>query len=320
MVRYIIKRILWMIAILLIILTIVYFVTSLVQMNNFIRPKIPFPENFKIVANDYSEYFKKIIFEWDWGVSELSDSPEKGIPVWDLLKQRAPVTLRINIATLIGFTIIGCVLGFIQAIKKGTLTDNAIGIFTLIFGSIPAIFLIFPLILILGYQWDLLPTQYPDDSDPMKLQLIGLIIPFLALAGYPLATIARITRGEIVDSLDSEYILLARTKGLSRKQAVYRHSLRNSLVSIMPHIPSLFLATMMASILMESVYGIPGVATWYLDSMYRPMMDTGYYSIVVPNAVIITMFYVTLGLVMTLIVDLLYGLVDPRIKIYSHKK
>jgi len=71
---------------------------------------------------------------------------------------------------------------------------------------------------------------------------------------------------------------------------------------------------------MESVYGIPGVATWYLDSMYRPMMDTGYYSIVVPNAVIITMFYVTLGLVMTLIVDLLYGLVDPRIKIYSHKK
>jgi len=54
--------------------------------------------------------------------------------------------------------------------------------------------------------------------------------------------------------------------------------------------------------------------------MYRPMMDTGYYSIVVPNAVIITMFYVTLGLVMTLIVDLLYGLVDPRIKIYSHKK
>ncbi|MFW5794584.1 MAG: ABC transporter permease [Bacillota bacterium] len=313
MLKYIIMRILWMIAILLIILTIIYFTTSLVMMDIWIRPKIHFPDNFRIVYFRYIDYFKKVIFEWDWGKSE------EGVSVWLIFKDKAPITLKINFFTLIGFTIIGSVLGFIQAITKDSFIDHFIGIFTMTFSSIPAIFLIFPLILLLGYRWELLPTQYPHHTDPIGEQYLGLIIPFLALAGYAIATLARIVRGEILDSLSSNYILLARTKGLTRKQAIVKHCLRNSIVSILPHLPSLFLGTLLSSILMEEVYGIRGLAAWYLDSMHRTIFDTGYYYIIIPNAVIISMFYVLIAVVFTLIVDLLYGLVDPRIKIYSKK-
>jgi oligopeptide transport system permease protein len=211
--------------------------------------------------------------------------------------------------------VVGSLLGFISAIKQHTFVDHIIGMFTMVFGSIPPFILMFPLVVILGYRLEWLPYRGATDTDPISQQLLALVIPIIALSGPAIAQLSRMLRGELVEATNSDYMILAKAKGLSTKQAFFKHALRNSLVPILPEIPSLFIVVLMNSFFIERVYRLNGMANWFLNSMYSSFLDSGYFYVYAPTAILISLFYTAITLVTLMIADILFVIVDPRISL-----
>ncbi len=316
MVRYILARLFWMAVTVVLIVTILYISTSMVMLHNFgPRPRLSFLENFMVVWSNFIVFIRNIVTDWHWGYSP------RGEEIWDTLMRRAPLTIRVNLIVALIYTTFGLLLGFIAAIKKDTWIDNVISTFIMIFSSIPSFILVFPLVIILGFQLRWVPSQYPDAFfEPTLIRsLKGLVIPVLALSGPAIATLARLVRGELVESLNSDYLLLARVKGLTRKHAVFKHSVRNSLIPILNAMPALFTSVLMTSFFIEPVYGMRGISAWFLRSIVSMVDGGGFFYIRVPDVIIISLFYASFALVGALIVDILYAVVDPRVNMRSKK-
>ena len=140
--------------------------------------------------------------------------------------------------------------------------------------------------------------------------LRGMAIPVLALSFGPIAGLTRYTRAELTEVLTSEFLLLARTKGLNRRQSVLRHALRNSMVPLIGIVIGNLVGIIGGSIVIEQIYGVVGVGQVFLISL-----QTFDY-----NVIMVTLaFYTSIGLLATLVVDLSYGIVDPRIRMGARK-
>ena len=140
--------------------------------------------------------------------------------------------------------------------------------------------------------------------------LHSMALPIMAMSFGTIASLMRSVRAELTETLTSDYMLLARTKGLTRRQATLRHALRNSMVPIMPLIISEFVMVLSGSLIIEKIFGIPGIGSTYVSSILE--RD---YSLFLA----VSMFYTVISLVATLVIDLSYGLVDPRIRIGGGK-
>lgn len=127
------------------------------------------------------------------------------------------------------------------------------------------------------------------------------------------------TRGELTEALDSQYMVLARIKGLNKRPLVVKHGLRNSLIPIMPLIITTFVSVMMNSFFVERAYSIPGVASWFLRSLVTPNMDSFVLYIDPSVVLMISAFYSALSLIFSLAIDILYCVIDPRIRMGSKK-
>ncbi len=310
MVRYILVRIFLFILTLGIVFTVLYYAMNLVMIRFWgPRPYIPFPDNFAIVWERYTVYLSGVLTEWDWGTTR------RGENVWETFREKAPITLRVNIATFIVYLTLGTLLGFISALKRNTFIDRFISSFTLIFGSLPSFILIFPLVIIFGFQLGWLPRRYPPEYMPYKDLMIGLIIPVIALAGPAIARVTRLVRGELIETMNAEYMMLARVKGLNKRQALRNHSLKNALVPILTELPFIITSVLMFSFFVEPVYMIRGVAIWFLDHMYDSYDGGGYFLIHVPIAIVVSMFYAIIGLTVKFVCDLIQCLLDPRISL-----
>lgn len=313
MFRYIIVRIIWMFFVLFLIISLLFIVTKLAMCELWSLPH-PLQDDVPMVIAEYIKYIKGIFTNWDWGYSV------DGEPVWDLLLQKIPISLKINLIAFIIYIPFGIIIGIISAVKRNTKTDFIIGCLTLIFSSIPSFILIFILIYVFGYCLHWLPPIYPSKISGFMNRLGGLIIPIIALSVGPVADLTRLVRGELIETLDSEYILLVRAKGLNKRQAIFRHALRNSLVPILPKIPSTFVYVLCGSFFIEIIYNIPGIANLFLDSLFRPFLfNSKYLFIDIYVVVIIGAFYSVLSLISALLVDISYGIIDPRIKMGSKK-
>ncbi len=313
MIRYGIKRIIWLILMLFIIMTTMYFVMSMGQTHSFSTPPKPsFYDNFMMAFQSYRQYISNIIYEWNWGY--VGDRN-----VWDVFLEKMPVTFRINIVVLFSFLTIGITLGVISAVKRHTITDGIISSITMVLNAIPPIFIVFPLIVVFGYELDLLPKQFPIAEPSLMIRVLGYVIPVLALGGPAVSNISRLVRGELIESMDTEYMLLAKVKGLTRKQSILRHGIRNALVPVIPEIPTLFMAVLMNSFFIESIYNIQGLANWFLDSMRQEHYGSAFFLIIIPNAMIISMFYVSMIISLNVVTDISLGLMDPRIKMGEKK-
>lgn len=294
---------------LFIMLTVMYIIMSMVQIHNFgPRPRIPFFDSFQMAIRNYRIYLTNIVTEWNWGYF-------KDEPVWEIFKEKMPITLRINVVVLVAFITIGIFLGVVSALKRHSLLDSIISIVTMIFNSIPPIFLIFPFIVIFAYRLDILPPMFPTKTNDVHERILGYVIPIMVLAGPAISNITRLVRGELIESMDAEYMTLARVKGLTRKQAIIKHGFRNAMVPIIPEIPTLFMTVLLSSFFIESIYNIDGLANWYLDSFYRRYMDGGYFFFVIPNAMIISIFYAGMVTSLSVVTDISLGLIDPRIRV-----
>lgn len=256
------------------------------------------------VSRQYFSWLKNIITRWDWG---LSTRVAPGRPVFDIIKDRIPTTMTINLIALVFYIPIGLVLGVIAALKKNKPIDNFISFVVMIMVSIPSFVVMIMLVMTFGYHLEWVPSIFPAKDADFMIRMKGLVLPVLAMTFGPIASLTRVTRAELTEVLTSEFLLLARTKGLTRKQAVVRHALRNSLVPLVPGVIYSFVGILSGSVIIEKIYSIPGTGSVYIQALTKNAYD---YNLLLCS----TAFYTSIGLIAILVVDLSYGLIDPRIR------
>ena len=162
---------------------------------------------------------------------------------------------------------IGILLGIWAALKKNTMTDHVISTLVMVFISIPSFVLIIFLLLIFGYKLGWVPTKWPNPTDPLSYKILGYILPVFCLSFGSICGYCRFTRAELCEVMESDYLLLARTKGLTKKQAILRHALRNAMVPIVPSILAEFIGILGGSMILEGLYGIPGIGKLFIESL-----------------------------------------------------
>lgn len=248
--------------------------------------------------------------EYPWGVSykiEWLSSPS------DVLFKRLPPTVMINLYSILLSIPLGLGLGIFMALKKNKWEDNVLSVLVMIFISVPSFVYAFLLQYVLYYKWSWFPTPttLPASAGYFSPEMfVSMIMPILAMSFGSIASFARYTRAELTEVLTSDFMLLARTKGLTRGQATVRHAFRNSLVPIFPMILGEFISVLSGSLIIEKIFTVNGVGSLYLESIQKRDYDVFQF---------VSMFYILIGLAGTLVVDVSYGLVDPRIRMGSKK-
>ena len=261
----------------------------------------------KPLLTQFGIYLKNIFTEWNWGTSWYIQYRE---PAWDLLTGRLLPTVMVNFYSLILSIPVGIGLGIYAAVKKNKWQDTLISTAVMVFVSVPAYVYAFLVQYFLYFKLDLLPLQVYSLADAGGSWFSGkmffsMIPAILSLAFGTIAGLTRYTRAELTETLTSDYMLLARTKGLTRAQATSRHALKNAMVPILPMIISQFIGILGGSFVIEQIFAIPGVGQLYLQSI--TLFD---YDVFMMDSV----FYVVIGLLAGIVVDLSYGFIDPRIR------
>jgi oligopeptide transport system permease protein len=261
------------------------------------------------ISLQYFRWVTNIVTEWNWG---YSTRVQPNVPVFEVLGSRIPVTLRLNFAALFVYIPVGFGLGIWAALKKNGIVDNVISFMVMIFISVPSFVVMLFLVLSFGYGLEWLPTLFPPEGAPLSEQLLGMILPVLGLSFGAIASLTRVTRAELTEVLTSEFLLLARTKGLTRSQSVVRHAMRNSMVPLVPGIIGSFVGLLSGSVIIERIYSIPGAGRLFIRALTQNSYD---YNLILA----ITAFYTAISLFAVLLVDLSYGIVDPRIRMGAKK-
>lgn len=250
------------------------------------------------------------VLKGQWGVS--SSDNWKGQDALSILMTGLPYSMRLNLISILISIPLGIGLGILAALKKNTWVDSLISTIIMVFISVPSFVLISFLLIAFGKinGW---PNIWPSDAaasaDP-GLAIKAYVIPVMSLCFGSICGFARYTRAELTEVMSSEFLLLARTKGLTRSQSVVRHALRNSMVPIVPMIIAEFIGILSGSMVLEQIYSIPGIGGIFVTALN---------STDVPVIMVDMAIYTVIGLAATLIIDLSYGLVDPRIRMGARK-
>lgn len=311
-VRYVLKRILFIVLTLLIVMSLVFVITRVATLRSFLT-NVPLSELVENAWVQLLDFYRGIWNEWSWGVNRYGQS------LWDIFESKYTVTLRLNLIAFAIYVPAGLLLGIYSAVKKNTWIDHVIGSITLVLSSVPGFVMVFAMIMVFAYVVPIFPSQYPSVMASSFVKFKALFIPVAALSFQPLAQLARALRGELIETLYSEHLLLAKTKGLNNRQLLFRHALRNSLVPVIQLIPSSFLIALANAFIIELIYGVPGVALLFLDAIYRPGAFGGIIVFDSNTLVMITGFYVAIGLVAALLIDLAYAWIDPTMRIGSKR-
>ncbi len=254
------------------------------------------------IANQYFLWVKNIVTRFNWGTSTVL---KPNIPVQEILGPAIGYSFKINLVILILQIPFGLLLGITSAIKKDTVFDNIVQIIIMVFISLPSFVVMLLSIKWFGYDLKWVPPAWPAADSSLPIIIKGYFIPVIIMTTGGVAGLTRSVRAELTEGLTSDYVMLARTKGLTKKQAIYRHALRNSLLPIIPGLLFSFVGLISGSAIIEQVYSIPGAGSIMLQALQR--RD---YNVIMFN----TAFYGIIGLVTAVFMDLSYGFIDPRIK------
>ena len=240
----------------------------------------------------YAKYMGNVV-QGDLGENQY------GNPVSEELVDRYSVTTKLGVMALVFESIIGITAGVLAGLRKGGFIDNLVLVSTLFVISVPLFVIGFALQYWLGLQWEVFPAIVGADES-----IYSLVLPAMVLASTSLAYIARLMRTNIAENIRSDYVRTARAKGLPTPRIVGVHTLRNSLIPVITFIGYDFGALLGGAIVTEGIFGINGVGGYIFTGISN--RD----GVAVVGAVTIL---VLVYLVMNLIVDLLYGALDPRI-------
>jgi oligopeptide transport system permease protein len=309
MAKYITQRVIYMIITLFLIASLTFFLMKLL-------PGTPFTAQSKLSAdqihimnekyglNDpvpvqYAHYMLNLL-KGDLGTSFQFDNRD----VSTLIAERIGPSLTLGIESMIIGTVLGVLLGLLAALKQNTWIDYLCTFIAVVGKSIPSFVFAALLQYWVGVKLAILPVGYWNGFS-------YTILPSISLAMFPLAIAARFMRTEMIDVLGSEYIVLAKAKGASGAEIAFKHGLRNALIPLITLIGPLAVSLMTGSLVIENIFVIPGIGNQFVSSIttndFGTIMGT-------------TLLFAVMLVVVILIVDLLYGVIDPRIRLSGGKK
>ncbi|GAA4963903.1 ABC transporter permease [Yinghuangia aomiensis] len=239
-------------------------------------------------------YYLTGLLQGDFGTSF------SGIPVWDELKNAFPISLRLALIAFAIEIVIGVTAGLLAGLRRGKFADSMVLVATLVVISIPVFVLGFVLQYWLGLKWGVFAAT--ASTEPTWSELI---LPGIVLGSLSLAFVARLTRTSIVENIRADYVRTATAKGLPRRRVVTVHLLRNSLIPVVTFLGADLGSLMAGAIVTEGIFNVNGVGRLIYLAV------TKHESATVVGAVA---FLVIIYLFMNLIVDLLYAVLDPRIR------
>lgn len=317
--KYIVKRILLMFLTLLIIMTICFILIKMLPLPavremgrdiNLILAKREQMGYNKPLLVQYYLFLKNVILYWDWGVGEQM---YEALNVWDVLLQKLPYTITVNLYSILLAIPLGLGFGIYAALKKNKWQDHVVSTVVVVFISVPSYVYAFIVQYLFCYKlgWFPLTVESLDTVAFFSGRMIRSMMPaVLSLSFGVIAGLTRYTRAELSEVLTSDFMLLARTKGLTKAQATYRHALRNAMVVILPMIIGEFIGILGGSLIIEKIFSIPGVGNLYLTAIN--VRDYNFF-------MALTVFYTFISLASGIIIDISYGIIDPRIRMGSKK-
>ena len=316
MFKYVMTRIGAMLLTLFLVMTLSFWIIRLMPMSIFENPDVPPEIERKLEERmhlhdpmpvQYYHFIKGIVTRGDFGTSVKL---RPGLDVFDIIVERIPATMELNFYSLLISIPLGIVFGAWAALKQNKFTDHVISFMIVVFISVPSFVFASLLQYLFTYIWPVFPTLYDTQAATYWARLSSMILPIIALSLNPIATIARYLRGELIETLSSDFMLLARTKGLSRTESTAKHAFRNSLVPIANTIIPMITGIMGGSLVVEKMFAVNGVGGLLVDSVMA-----GDHFLTVACLI----FYSAISLVTILVVDISYGIIDPRIRVGGNR-
>ena len=301
--KFIIKRILLALLTVWVVITLTFFIMHAVPGGPFVSEKAVSPAVMqameakygldKPLFNQYITYLTDVL-HGDFGPS----LKQKGREVSDIIADGLKTSAKIGVIAAFLALGLGVVLGSIAAIKRNSIFDRTIMVLTTAFVSMPS-FIIGSLLLVLfTVQLHVFPA---NASTPA-----GLVLPVITLMLYPMSYITRLTRSSMLDVLGQDYIRTARAKGVSRRHIIFGHALKNALIPVITYFGPMLAYIVVGSLVVEQIFAVPGIGRAFVQSItnrdYTMIMGT-------------TIVLATLIVVMNLLSDILYKVVDPRIEL-----
>lgn len=303
-IKYLLKRVFYMAITLWLIATITFFMMQFLPGTPYSNAEKLSPEQIALLNKQLGLDQPTIVQYGNYLVNALHGNfgisfQFKNQAVSSLLGGRVGPSIQLGIQAIMMGTVLGIVLGAISAMKQNTWIDTLCTLVAILGRSIPNFVFAVLLQYVFAIKLKVLPIAKWES-------FAYTILPTIALAMSPLADSARFIRTEMVEVLHSDYVELAKSKGLSRWEITFKHGLRNSLIPLLTLLGPLAVGLMTGSLVVENIFAIPGIGEQFVKSI----MTNDY-----PTIMAVTMLYSAMLVFVIFVVDILYGLVDPRIRV-----
>lgn len=306
--RYIFQRFVYMIITLFLITSFTFFLMKLLPGSPIQNQEKLSPQQRQIILDKYGlndpvpvQYGRYMVHlvQGDLGVSFKYDNR----PVTELIGTRIGPSAYLGFQSLVVGTIFGLLLGIVAALRNNTWVDYTATVISVLGISIPSFVFAALLQYYVGVKLELLPVAFWKGFS-------YTILPTIALSALVVANVARFTRSELLEVLASDYIVTAKAKGISEIGVIMKHALRNALIPVITILGPLAVNLMTGTLIIEEIFAIPGLGAQFVQSImlndYTVIMGT-------------TIFYSALFILVIFVVDMLYGIIDPRIRVAGGK-
>lgn len=313
MIKYILKRILYAVLTLFVLVGLTFFMMQLLPGDPFIGEK-SIPQTTLDALNEKYGLNKPLIQQFFMYIGnvlkgDLGLSIHYNRPVMDIISQAFPYSFDLGIRALIFATVIGLLLGIVAAVKRGTKWDTISMLFAIIGVSVPGFIIGALLQYFLGlklYAWT--GVRYFPITGWGTFS--STILPSFALSFSSLATISRLMRTSMLDVLGQDYVKTAKSKGLSQKEIIWKHAVRNAIMPVITVLGPIAAAVLTGAFVVENIFSIPGMGKFFVLSI-----QTQDYTMISGT----TLFYGAFLVLANLLVDLAYGFIDPRVRLEDIK-
>ena len=299
---YILKRIVLSVITVWVVITVTFFVMRAVPGGPFMSEKAITPAAQaaleakygldKPLMVQYGTYLKDIVTKFDFGPS----LKQRGRDVIDIITDGMKTSVKLGLIAAFSALIVGIVLGSVAALRRNKVIDKIIMVITTAFVSMPSFIMGALLLILFAVKLKVLPANGSTAE--------GLILPIITLALYPMAYITRLTRSSMLDVLGQDYIRTAKAKGVSGMKVIFGHALKNSLIPVLTYFGPMLAYIVTGSLVVEQIFAVPGIGRAFISSItgrdYPLIMGT-------------TIVLAALIVIMNLVTDILYKVVDPRI-------
>ena len=306
MAKFVLKRLIISLFTLWVMYTLTFILMNAVPGNPFLGDK-PLPENvmqnlIKKYGLDqplYKQYlsYGKDLLHGDFRMSIAKRSQS----VISIIQRGFPISAKLGLVSVAFATVVGTLLGILGALKRNTIADRAVMLFSTLGIAVPSFVVATSSIILFAVTIKIFPTYGLDTP-------LHYVLPGLALSFMPLSYIARLTRSTMLDVINQDYIRTARAKGLTEKVVVFKHALRNAILPVVTYLGPLVAGIITGTFIIEKIFAIPGLGRYFVDSItnrdYPVILGT-------------TIFYGAITIIMNLLVDVIYILVNPQIKLES---